>query len=90
MKKLVEIIATLLILIILTSCQQNWQSTTTNTKLENDKKYCKATANATTPIYICENPLMCKPKESSLVFETLAKNKGTFNKCMYDKGYYTD
>ena len=72
MKKFLEIIVTLLIGIILASCQQNWQTTATNTKLENDKKYCKATANATTPIYICENPLMYKPKESSLVFETLA------------------
>ena len=85
-----KIFVTLLIGIILSSCQQNWQTTTTNSKLENDKKYCKSTANASSPIYICENPLMCKPKESSLVFETLAKNKGIFNKCMYDKGYFTD
>ena len=85
-----KIFVTLLIGIILSSCQQNLQTTTTNSKLENDKKYCKATANASSPIYICENPLMCKPKESSLVFETLAKNKGIFNKCMYDKGYFTD
>ena len=80
----------LLVGIILTSCQQNWQNTTKNSKLENDKRYCKATANATSPIYICENPLMCKPKESSLVFETLAKNKGIFNKYMFNKGYFTD
>ena len=39
MKKFLEIIVTLLIGIILASCQQNWQTTTTNTKLENDKKY---------------------------------------------------
>ena len=85
-----NILVAILLGIILSSCQQNWQTTTTNSKLENDKKYCKATANASSPIYICENPLMCKPKESSLVFETLAKNKGIFNKCMYDKGYFTD
>ena len=76
--------------IFLSSCQQNWQTSPTNSKLDNDKRYCKAAANASSPIYICTNPLMCKPDETSRVFNSIAKNKGIFNKCMFDKGYFAN
>ena len=38
-----------------------------NSNLGNDTRYCKATANSQAPTYICRNPFMCAPDETSIV-----------------------
>ena len=74
--------------IFLASCQSNWTSTSgNNSNLSNDKMYCKASAEAAAPVYLCRNPLMCAPDETSKVIDTLSQNNAYYKKCMFEMGY---
>ena len=39
------------------------------------------------PGYICRNPLMCAPDETSKVISSIAENSAAYRNCMYGKGY---
>ena len=39
------------------------------------------------PVYLCRNPLMCAPDETSKVISSIAENSAAFRNCMYGKGY---
>ena len=74
--------------LFLNSCQSNWTSTSgSNSNLSNDKMYCKASAEAAVPVYLCRNPLMCAPDETSKVLNSLSQNNAFFKKCMFEMGY---
>ena len=71
----------LFIYIFLASCQGNWTSNSgNNSNLSNDKMYCKAAAEAAIPVYLCKNPLMCAPEETSIVINSLSQNNAYFKK----------
>ena len=83
MKKILLILSMLL----LNSCAAEWQNSTGGSnQLYQDKAYCKSVANAAAPIYICRNPLMCAPDETSTVIQSISSNTGYFNQCMLDRG----
>ena len=58
-----------------------------NSNLGNDTRYCKATANSQAPTYICRNPLMCAPDETSIVLMSISQNNAVYDQCMMSKGY---
>ena len=53
----------------------------------NDKRYCSASADAAVPIYMCRNPLMCAPDETSTVIVSIGQNNAFYEKCMFERGY---
>ncbi len=76
------------IFISLNACQSNWTSVSgNNSNLSNDKRYCSASADAAVPIYICRNPLMCAPDETSTVIVSISQNNAFYEKCMFERGY---
>ena len=78
----------ILIFIFLSACQSNWTSVSgNNSNLTNDKRYCSASADAAVPTYICRNPLMCAPDETSTVIVSISQNNAFYEKCMFEKGY---
>lgn len=77
----------LILILFLSGCASEWQNSSGNlNKIYQDKVYCKSVANAASPIYICRNPLMCAPDETSKVIQSLSSNTGYYNQCMFDKG----
>ena len=52
-------------IVILNSCASEFENRSGNSsKLDQDRRYCKAAARAAAPIYLCRNPFMCAPDET--------------------------
>ena len=84
MKKLFLII----LLMCLNACTSTWtHQFKDNSNINFDKGFCKSLANSKTPTYICTNPFMCSPDETSLVLTSLSQNLAEFEHCMHKKGY---
>lgn len=82
MKKLL-----IVLILFLNSCVTEFESRSGNSsKLDQDRRYCKATARAAAPIYICRNPLMCAPDETSRAIQSISSHNGYYDKCMFDQG----
>ena len=77
------------ILLFLASCATGtWEKRSgNNSNLRYDSGYCQSLANSRYPVYICRNPLMCAPDETNKVISSITQNTGTFDNCMYTKGY---
>ena len=77
------------LLLLLSSCgggTWNHQSGD-NSKLNLDRNFCDSFADSRYPTYLCKNPLMCAPEETSLVISSIAENSAAYRNCMYGKGY---
>ena len=84
MKKILYLLG---IALFLNSCASEFENRSGNTsKLDQDRRYCKATARAAAPIYLCRNPLMCAPDETSRVIQSISSHNGFYDKCMYEQG----
>jgi hypothetical protein len=71
----------------LNSCTSEWESPSGDrSRLNQDQRYCKATARAVAPIYICRNPLLCTPDETSRVIQSITSHNAYFDKCMFEQG----
>ncbi len=84
-----NLIKPILLLILLSSCvggTWNHQSGD-NSKLDLDRNFCDSFADSRYPTYLCKNPLMCAPQETSLVISSIAENSAAYRNCMYGKGY---
>tara|TARA_A100001015_G_scaffold267952_1_gene318434 strand:- start:558 stop:833 length:276 start_codon:yes stop_codon:yes gene_type:complete len=77
------------LILFLSSCASgNWQHQSgNNTNLSLDKNFCNSFADSRFPTYLCKNPLMCAPEETSLVISSIAENDAAYRNCMYGKGY---
>ena len=84
MKKFLIII---LSFIIISGCTTYSHRSGNNSNLTTDSKFCQATANSQAPTYICRNPLLCTPEETSYAWSQIAKNTGIYDQCMISKGY---
>jgi hypothetical protein len=74
-------------IVILNSCASEFENRSGNTsKLDQDRRYCKAAARAAAPIYLCRNPLMCAPDETSRVIQSISSHNGYYDKCMFEQG----
>ena len=74
-------------IVILNSCASEFENRSGNSsKLDQDRRYCKAVARAAAPIYLCRNPLMCAPDETSRVIQSISSHNGFYDKCMYEQG----
>jgi hypothetical protein len=74
-------------IVILNSCASEFENRSGNTsKLDQDRRYCKAAARAAAPIYLCRNPFMCAPDETSRVIQSISSHNGFYDKCMYEQG----
>lgn len=82
MKKLLGLI----FFFLLSSCATEWEKSTSSNSVNQDRRYCKAMANAAAPTYLCRNPLMCAPDETVKVLDTIVRNNSYFEKCMFEKG----
>jgi hypothetical protein len=58
-----------------------------NSNLSVDSRSCDNQADMQAPVYLCRNPLMCAPDETSLVFSSIAQNDAIYDQCMLQKGY---
>lgn len=76
-------------LILLASCAGGTWSHQSgdNSKLNLEKNFCDSYADSRYPVYLCRNPLMCAPDETSKVISSIAENSAAFRNCMYGKGY---
>ena len=52
-----------------------------------DDGLCDSVEDSRYPVYLCKNPLMCAPEETSIVISSLAENSAAFRNCMHGKGY---
>ena len=74
-------------IVILNSCASEFENRSGNSsELDQDRRYCKAAARAAAPIYLCRNPLMCAPDETSRVIQSISSHNGFYDKCMYEQG----
>jgi hypothetical protein len=74
-------------IVILNSCASEFENRSGNSsKLDQDRRYCKAAARAAAPIYLCRNPFMCAPDETSRVIQSISSHNGFYDKCMYEQG----
>ena len=74
-------------IVILNSCASEFENRSgKSSKLDQDRRYCKAAARAAAPIYLCRNPLMCAPDETSRVIQSISSHNGFYDKCMYEQG----
>ena len=74
-------------IVILNSCASEFENRSGNSsKLDQDRRYCKAAARAAAPIYLCRNPFMCAPDETSRVIQSISSHNGFYYKCMYEQG----
>ena len=74
-------------IVILNSCASEFENRSGNSsKLDQDRRYCKAVARAAAPIYLCRNPFMCAPDETSRVIQSISSHNGFYDKCMYEQG----
>jgi len=77
-----------LFLLVISCGGGTWSNTSgDNSQLNLDKNYCSSFAQSRYPVYLCRNPLMCAPDETSKVISTLAENNAAFRNCMHGKGY---
>ena len=53
-----------------------------NSNLSNDSNFCSAYARVAAPTYICRNPLMCAPEETSIALDALLNNAAAYDLCM--------
>ena len=72
---------------LITSCTTFTHRSGDNSNIDNDSRYCQATANSVAPTYICQNPLMCTPAETSYAIGQLSQNNAVYEKCMFQRGY---
>lgn len=79
----------LLLLIFISGCSTGTWSNQSgdNSQLNLDKSFCDSFADSRYPVYLCKNPLMCAPEETSIVISSLAENSAAFRNCMHGKGY---
>ena len=78
----------LIIFLIATGCASSYtHSSGNNSNLSNDSNFCSAYARVTAPTYICKNPLMCAPEETSIALDALLNNAAAYDLCMLKKGY---
>ena len=74
-------------IVILNSCASEFENRSGNSsKLDQDRRYCKAAARAAAPIYLCRNPFMCATDETSRVIQSISSHNGFYDKCMYEQG----
>jgi len=74
-------------ILFLNSCVTEFENRSGNSsKLDQDRRYCKATARAVAPIYLCRNPLMCAPDETSGVIQSMSSHNAYYDKCMFEQG----
>ena len=74
-------------ILFLNSCVTEFENRSGNSsKLDQDRRYCKATARAVAPIYLCRNPLMCAPDETSRVIQSMSSHNAYYDKCMFEQG----
>jgi hypothetical protein len=83
MKKL---LVSLILLFFTVGCATEWESSNTSNSVSQDRRYCKAMANAAAPTYLCRNPLMCASDETVKVLDSMVRNNAYFEKCMFEKG----
>lgn len=84
-----NIIKLLFLLLIVSSCTtRTWEHQSgNNSKLDLDKNFCDTFADSRYPTYLCKNPLMCAPDETSKVISSIAENSAAYRNCMHGKGY---
>jgi hypothetical protein len=85
----VKLTKLIFLLILLSSCAGgtwNHQSGD-NSKLNLDRNFCDSFADSRYPTYLCKNPLMCAPDETSKVISSIAENSAAYRNCMHGKGY---
>ena len=58
-----------------------------NSNLSYDSRICKAHARVVAPTYLCRNPLMCAPDETSIALASIIDNAAAYDLCMLKKGY---
>ena len=58
-----------------------------NSNLSYDSRTCDAHARVVAPTYLCRNPLMCAPDETSIALASMFDNAATYDLCMLKKGY---
>ena len=74
-------------ILLLNSCATEFESRAGNSsKLDQVRRYCKATARAAAPIYLCRNPLNCAPDDTSRVIQSISSHNGYYDKCMFEQG----
>ena len=71
-----NLIRPILLLLLLSSCAGGtWNHQTgDNSKLDLDRNFCDSFADSRYPTYLCKNPLMCVPEETSKVISSIAEN----------------
>ena len=58
-----------------------------NSNLSYDSRTCSAHAKVVAPTYLCRNPLMCAPDETSIALASMFDNAAAYDLCMLKKGY---
>tara|TARA_B100001964_G_scaffold172122_1_gene189496 strand:+ start:233 stop:502 length:270 start_codon:yes stop_codon:yes gene_type:complete len=81
------LVVAMLLSFLITSCATYTHRSGDNSNIETDSRYCQATANANAPTYICQNPFMCTPEETSYAIGQLSKNNAVYDQCMIQRGY---
>ena len=77
----------LIAILFFNSCTKYAHKSGNNSNLETDSRYCKLTANAEAPTYICRGITFCAPDETSVAIQSIAQNTAVYDKCMMSKGY---
>ena len=58
-----------------------------DSNLSYDSRTCNAQARVIAPTYLCRNPLMCAPDETSIALASMFDNAAAYDLCMLKKGY---
>ena len=74
------------IFFLITSCAGSYTHRSgNNSNLSYDSRLCNAHARVVAPTYICKNPLMCAPEETSIALDALFNNVAAYDLCMLQR-----